>query len=166
MNYYAVVRSGSEDTLEHFGVLGMRWGVRHDRAVRAAKAKFKTNKREINRDKSLSKEEKKHKIAGSREEWMQEREKAANRLYSLNSKGLNRKIARDSSAKTLAKVALMGSNGTVTYNSMRAKGNSRAMSGFGGLATNAVSNAPYLGAAYNAATIGYYVKNRKARKKG
>lgn len=24
--YYAVIRSGSSDTLEHFGVIGMRWG--------------------------------------------------------------------------------------------------------------------------------------------
>lgn len=111
MNYYAVERTGSSDTLEHFGVLGMRWGVRHDRRVKMAKARFKTDRKAINKDKSLSKTQKTRKIAASREQWMKEREKAANRLYSLNSKAANRKIARESTGKTLAKVALMGSAG-------------------------------------------------------
>lgn len=160
--YYAVVREG--DSLQHFGVLGMRWGVRHDRRVRAAKAMYKTNRKAINRDKSLSKGQKQKKIAASREEWMRERENAANRLYSLNSKGLNRKIARDSSAKTLAKVALMGSKGAALYNSRRGKGRSRLSSGAAGMIKGAVDSTS-LGLATDIASNYYYLKNRRARKK-
>ena len=166
MNYYAVVRSGSEDTLEHFGVLGMRWGVRHDPKVLAAKKKYKTDKKEINRDKTLSEAQRRHKIAGSREEWMKQREEAANRLYPLNSKGLNQKVARDSSAKVAAKTALFGSKGAVVYNSMKGHGDSRAVSGLHAFGANVLSKAGILGPAYEAASIGYYLKNRKARKRG
>ena len=161
--YYAVVREG--DSLQHFGVLGMRWGVRHDRRVKAAKAMYKTNRKAINKDKSLSKGQKQKKIAASREQWMKERENAANRLYSLNSKGLNRKIARDSSAKTLAKVSLMGSKGAALYNSRRGKGHSRLSSGLAGVAKNAIDNTPYLGFATDVASWTYYNKNKQARKK-
>jgi len=161
--YYAVVREG--DSLKHFGVLGMRWGVRHDRRVKAAKAMYKTNRKTINKDKSLSKGQKQRKIAASREEWMKERESAANRLYSLNSKGLNQKIARDSSAKTFAKVALMGSKGAAVYNSQRGKGRSRLRAGAAGMAKSMLDATPYVGTATDIASNVYYLKNREARKK-
>lgn len=160
--YYAVVREG--DSLQHFGVLGMRWGVRHDRRVKAAKAMYKTNRKAINKDKSRFKGQKQRKIAASREEWMKERESAANRLYSLNSKGLNQKIARDSSAKTLAKVALMGSKGAALYNSRRGKGRSRLASGAAGMVKGAVDSSG-LGLVTDVASNYYYLKNRRARKK-
>lgn len=158
--YYAVVRSGQEDTLEHFGVLGMRWGVRHDRRVRMAKARFKTNKKAINKDKSLSKTQKTKKIAASREQWMKERENAANRLYSLNPKGANKKLARDSGAKTLAKAYLMGSAGAAAYNRSRAAGHGRVGSYVTGSVKNQLDRY-----AFGIPSLGYYVKNRKARKK-
>lgn len=160
MNYYAVERTGSSDTLEHFGVLGMRWGVRHDRRVKMAKARFKTDRKAINRDKSLSKTQKTRKIAASREQWMKERERAANRLYSLNSKAANRKIARESTGKTLAKVALMGSAGAAQYNRSRAKGGSRVGSAAKGVAKYNLDRL-----ALGIPSVGYYVKNRRARKK-
>lgn len=122
MNYYAVVRSGSEDVLQHHGVLGMRWGVRHDRAVRAAKAKFRTDKRDIRRDKSLSKDEKRSRIAASREAWMRERVRSANRLYSKQDKATNERIARMSTRKTIGQSMLLGSYGALKYNDSRAHG--------------------------------------------
>lgn len=151
--YYAVVREG--DSLQHFGVLGMRWGIRHDRRVKAAKAMYKTNRKAINRDKSLSKGQKQKKIAASREEWMKERESAANRLYSLNGKGMNSKIARQSSKKTIAKAALLGSTGSAMYDKMRSKGSGRlrsaVVSGTVGRIDSALAGVPSLG--YYAANV-------------
>lgn len=134
MNYYAVERTVSSDTLEHFGVLGMRWGVRHDRRVRMAKARFKTDR-----------------SAASREQWMKERENAANRLYSLNGKEMNRKIARQSSKKTVAKAALLGSTGSAIYDKMRSRGHGRVVSGVVGAAGNALNGIPSY--AYYAANV-------------
>lgn len=118
--YYAVVREG--DSLQHYGVLGMRWGIRHDRRVRAAKAMYKTNRKAIKRDKSLSKDQKRKKIAASREQWMKERVASANRLYSKHDKATNERIARMSSRKTFAQASLLGSYGALKYNDSRAHG--------------------------------------------
>lgn len=159
-DYYAVVRSDSEDTLEHFGVLGMRWGIRHDRRVKAAKALYKTRRREIKKDRSLDKATKQRRITASREQWMRERENAANRLYSYNGKEMNRKIARQSSKKTLAKAYLLGSSGAAAYDKMRSKGHGRMSSALVGAGASYVDSA-LLGIP----SLGYYVKNRRARKK-
>lgn len=157
--YYAVVRSGFEDTLEHFGVLGMRWGIRHDRRVRAAKALYKTRRREIKKDRSLDKATKQRRITASREQWMKERENAANRLYSYNGKAMNRKIARQSTKKTIAKVALLGSAGSAAYDKMRSKGSRRLSSAVVGRATGIVDDS-LLGIP----SIGYYAANVAKRK--
>lgn len=156
--YYAVVREG--DSLKHYGVLGMRWGIRRDRRVKAAKAMYKTNRKAIKKDKSLSKTQKQKKIAASREEWMKERENAANRLYSKNSTAMNSRIARMSSKKALAQSYLMGSYGAKEYNRMRANGHGRYMSYRHGNLANSV-NMITLGGANARDTI----RNRKARKK-
>lgn len=159
--YYAVIRSGSSDTLEHFGVLGMRWGIRHDKRVKAAKATYRTNRKAIKKDSSLSKAQKKKKIAASREEWMQERENAANRLYSRNSREANRRVARMSSGKAYLLSKTLGSHGALKYTESRAKGHGRLRSAAVGTARQIADNA----------TLGVgsgveYIRNRRARKKG
>ena len=116
-----------------------------------AKAKFRTDRKAINKDKSLSKTQKTRKIAASREQWMKEREKAANRLYSLNGKEMNRRIARQSSKKTIAKAALLGSTGSAIYDKMRSKGHGRVTSGIVGAAGNALNGIPSY--AYYAANV-------------
>ena len=150
--YYAVVREG--ESLQHFGVLGMRWGIRHDRRVKAAKATYRTNRRAINKNKSLSKEQKQKKIAASREEWMKERENAANRLYSLNGKAMNKKIARQSSGKTLAKSMLMGSAGAAAYDKMRVSGGGRLGSAVKGSVVGGLDST-----LYGLPSLGYYAAN-------
>lgn len=155
--YYAVVRS---DSLQHYGVVGMRWGIRHDKSVRAAKALYKANRKAIKSDKSLTKAQRKKKIAASREEWMQERENAANRLYSRNSREANRRIARMSSGKVYLLSKTLGSHGALKYTESRAKGHGRLRSAAVGTARQIADNA----------TLGVgsgveYVRNRRARKK-
>lgn len=154
--YYAVVREG--DSLKHYGVLGMRWGIRHDRRVQAAKAKYKTNRKVIKGDKSLSKDQKQRKIAASREQWMKERESAANRLYSLNSKEVNSRVARMSSRKAIGQSSLMGSYGALQYNRLRSKGHGRVsaslIGGYANRANNALLGIP---------STKEYLRNRKAR---
>lgn len=126
--YYGIVRSGAEDTLEHFGVLGMRWGIRHDRRVKAAKKLYKIRRKTIKKDKTLTKAQKQKKITASREEWMKEREKAANRLYSFNDRETNRRVARMTSRGAIGKSLLMGSYGALKYTDSRAHGAGKFMS--------------------------------------
>ena len=155
--YYAVVRDG--DSLQHHGVLGMRWGIRHDRRVRAAKAMYKTNRKAIKRDKSLSKDQKQRKIAASREQWMKERVASANRLYSKQDKATNERIARMSSRKTFAQASLLGSYGALKYNQSRANGSARLRSAARAASANRRNNKS-LG---NVARQEYY-ENYDARK--
>jgi hypothetical protein len=98
---------------------------------------------------------------------MKQRESAANRLYSLNSKGLNKKLARDSVAKTAAKTFLFGSKGAALYNdqSSRSKGKGRLRGAAAATALGAAERLPFVGLGTEAASIGYYVANRKRRKR-
>ena len=158
--YYAIVRSGAEDSLQHYGIVGMRWGIRHDRRVKAAKAMYKTNRKAITRDKSLSKDQKKTKIAASREQWMKERENAANRLYSLNSKETNRRVARMSSGKTYLLANTLGSYGALKYEASRAKGRGRLRAAAAGTIKDIGNNAT-LGVAGSVE----HLRNIRARRK-
>ena len=102
--------------LMHYGVLGMRWGVRKDRSYRGARRKAKAKFKRTG-DKTAYKNE----LAAARE-------KTLNRLYSKNSKKLNEKIANESMGKTLVKSYLMGSYGAAKYNKARAEGDGRLIS--------------------------------------
>lgn len=102
--------------LMHYGVLGMRWGVSRDRSYRGTKAKAKAKLKKTGNKTTYKKE-----LAAARE-------KTLNRLYSKNSKELNKKIANEGMGKTLAKSYLMGSYGAAKYNKARAQGDSRLTS--------------------------------------
>ena len=159
-DYYAVVRSGAEDTLQHYGVLGMRWGIRRDRRVRMAKASYKTQRKALKKSGAIKTSSGQRKLAASREQWMKQRENAANRLYSKNSKETNRRIARMSSKQALGQSYLMGSYGALKYNQNRASGKRKVSSFMDARVKDTLNNA-LLGAP----EITEYLMNRRARKK-
>jgi len=164
MHYYGTIIGG--ESLAHHGVIGMRWGIRHDRRVKSSKRGYKAKRKALKRNKSISKKQRRYRVKQAKGKWMNEREKAANRLYPLNSKGLNRKLARDTSANTLAKAAIFGDQGTVAYDSQRGRGRPRIVAATAGAATRAAVHVPVVGKGVTGASYAYYFANRRARKKG
>lgn len=155
--YYATDNSG--DSLMHYGVLGMRWGIRHDKDVKAAKREFKTEQKQINKTKGLSKGERKERIGQAREKWMQSREKAANKLYSRQDKATNKAVARMSSGKTILHSMLLGSYGALTYRQARSAGNSKGKAVVKGILAEYGNQYTF-----SALSNSEYMRNRLARK--
>lgn len=132
-----------QNSLKHYGVLGMKWGIRRSKEVQGILG---------NRKKY-----------GSRKQYKQDlnkaRVKAANRLYSRNSKEANRRIATRSMGKTLVRSFLLGSYGSMKLDQSRAKGVSRGKAVVTSILKNWGNNISY-------GTVGMheYYRNRGIRK--
>lgn len=140
----------NNQSLKHYGVLGMKWGVRRARRkaakqayqARTAKAHAKYE-REIaaiekpyRRGQNLSKADQAREVAAdgdyasavinARKQYKKDlRNKSndaaiANRLYSKQSKEANKRVANMSMGKALTQSFLMGSYGALKYNEARA----------------------------------------------
>jgi len=101
--YYA----GGEDHIAHYGVVGMKWGVRkakaYQSAANSARRSGNTAKANKYQSKANAITSKNKRLAGS--------------AYNYTKK--------ESTAKTVAKAHLMGSYGALKYNQARGKGASR-----------------------------------------
>lgn len=180
----------NEYELCHYGVLGMKWGVRRARRKEAKNAyrratdkAFKEYEREIGnieksykRGQNLSKNdlareaaaEKKYRDAAAKAkaDYKQNRSsksrdaEIANRLYSQQSKGANARVAQMSTGKALAESLLMGSYGALKYNEAKARGTTTGKAAVEGVLYNTANQAT--GGVLSAAK---YLDNRFARKK-
>lgn len=187
MSDFILTKNGE---LYHYGVLGMKWGVR--RARRAdAKAAYKKakNKAFSDYEKSIADIEKPYKRGQNLSKKDSIREQAAedkyskaaakakaeykqalkskkndaaiaNRLYSKQSRDANKIVTDMSTGEAVIRSALMGSYGALKYTEAKARGQSTGKAAVEGVLYNAGNNAS--GGLLSAAQ---YLDNRSARKK-
>lgn len=157
----------NDQYLAHYGVIGMRWGVRSTAKISGAYSKpnrkAKQKIKEIKKTKGISKAEKKQMIKKAKENLKKQKKeidiKVANKEYSKNSAEANRRIMSLSSGEALAQTWLLSGYGALTYNRAKAAGYSSGVS----IVTGLISGSN------NAAALGYparadYISNKKARK--
>lgn len=186
MSDYILTKDGE---LYHYGVLGMKWGVR--RARRAdAKAAYKkaTNKAFSEYEKTISDIEKPYKrgqnlsdkdmaresdaenkyraaTAKAKAEYKQALKSKkndaaiANRLYSKQNKKANSAIANMSTGKAILQTSLLGSYGALKYNEARARGKSKGKAAVEGILYNYGNTTTF-----GVLSAGKYIENRRARK--
>lgn len=125
------------DEFEHYGVLGMKWGVH-----RAKVNKSKSNK---HRNKAMastgSKKEKEFKKA---EKYAKKSKKIQTKHELRAGKETYKKVDKTSVTKLLGELVLMGTYGSIKYNRSRAKGENVFTSFFNG-AGHSILNTAFLG---------------------
>ena len=134
----------NDKELIHYGVLGMRWGVRHDKEYKSGMKSLKS--RGLSRDQFVK-------------ERAALRLKTANRLYNKNSSKMNNRIVNRNAIGTAAMSSLLGSYGTMRYDQARARGKGVVRSYLKGFASQ-VGNVALLGAP----SMLEYASVRQARK--
>lgn len=143
----------SNDYLQHYGVIGMRWGRR-----RALKYQVKG----INARRSAAKLDAKASVAAAKGNTKKaakytqsaEQSRAEAKSYTDKGKAIQQKhieraggqkaydySGRQSSGKTVVKSLLIGTYGTLRYNEARAKGASRGEAAVAGILSNAANKA-------------------------
>lgn len=180
----------SETYLQHYGVIGMKWGIRRTRRSDAKKKyksstdkAFKEYEKSINaiekpykRGQNLSKNdydremaaEKKYQDAVAKAKADYKKDKVnksrdveiANKLYSKQSKSANKRVAKMSNSDVLVESMLMGSYGALKFNEAKARGTSTGKAAVEGILFNYANNLTY-----GTMSIAKYLDNRIARKK-
>jgi hypothetical protein len=133
----------SDAYLQHYGVLGMKWGIRRARRKDAAR-KYKKGTSEYKKavnDKSRD-------VA------------IANKLYSKQSKGANKRVAKMSTSDAIVESMLLGSYGALKFNEAKARG-----AGTGRAAVESILYGMGNSMTYGLNSTIKYLDNRAARSK-
>lgn len=182
MGSYKCTFSDGSEALVHYGVLGMRWGVRHDKQYKAQRDKIldAAKKKKVQNEVGMmvarktgkySRQDLRDTYKRHQREIKDSTKKAinkakvdtANRLYSTNSQETNRRIQTASTGKTLAKSALMGSYGALHYTRARGEGYGRGRSAVRGVLSDFI---PGSAGPLGVAGLHNYAVDRAARERG
>lgn len=178
----------SENELYHYGVLGMKWGIRRRRRQDAKAAyRKRTDKafseyertiakieKNYKRGQNLSKKDQARELAAE-EKYAKETAKAkaeykkaktdkskdaaiANKLYSRQTKKANEAVANMSVGKAMTQSFLLGSYGALKYNEAKSRGASTGKAAVEGILYNMADNSTG-----KLMSTGKYIENRSAR---
>lgn len=117
-----------QNELYHYGVLGMRWGVRKDKDTIFTRKSSRTTR---GLERRLAKDEKRA-AAGKYKKYDTHRLRKALRDSKRFDAAVQKRVNSMSKGKTFAQVLLMGSRGALRYNQLRTTGYGRVLSFLGG----------------------------------
>ena len=187
MSEYIVTKDGE---LKHYGVVGMKWGIRRarrkdakstykkatDKAFKEYESSIADIEKSYKRGQKLSKKdldreqaaEKKYSEATAKAKSDYKRNlkskendaAIANRLYSKQSKQANDAVANMSTGKAIGQSMLLGSYGALKYNEARARGAGKGRAAVEGLLYNSANDKTS-----GVLSAAQYVDNRQARKR-
>lgn len=170
-----------ENELYHYGVLGMKWGVR--RAARQAtvdsRTQYKKASKELDRAINRSNRTligKKRRAAAQanltekaeaydkaekayKTEYKKAKADAVDKLYSKQNKAANKAVNEMSTGKAIGQSLLLGSYGALKYNEAKARGQSTGKAAVEGILYNTANNFTY-----GTMSTVKYLDNRFARK--
>ena len=119
--------------LAHYGVLGMRWGVRKKRKDSLF---FRQSSRKTRGIERYLKKNAESRAKGKAEQYDESTLRKDYEKSKAFDKKVQRRVAGQSGVKTLAQTFLFGSRGALRYNQLRAAGKNRALSVGGAFASN------------------------------
>lgn len=147
----------NNDELMHYGVLGMRWGVRKDKDTLLARKSSRTTRglqRRLNKDEKRAAKGKRRKYDTGK------LQAALDRSKKFDAE-VQKRVSSMSRGKTAIEVITMGSRGALRYNQLRTKGYNRAVSAIGAVVVSGVMDSEVGNIARGIATN----YKHKARKK-